>query len=132
MFSRNSIMIRQYLRAFVIGSSFLVFLPYFLAVRQFDPKLINYRFAEYAFIAPVALGIMNMVSLFIANTFGLSRRVSLFLISVIAPMCVLLFAKFANMYNYKNAREWVNYTWKLILLYLFAWNIVVYHLDKYV
>jgi hypothetical protein len=132
MFSRNIIMVNSYLRAFVIGSSFLVFFPYFFAAYNFDTKLINFRFAEYAFIAPVALGMMNMASLFIANTFELSRRASLFIISIVAPICVLFFVKFAKVYNYKTASEWINHTWKLMLVYLVVWNIVVHYLDTYV
>lgn len=125
-------MIRQYLRAFVIGSSFLVFFPFFLAVYNFNTKDINYTFSEYAFIAPFSLGVMNMSSLFITNTFDLSRRLSIFIVSLIAPILVISFVKMRKLYNYKSASVWFSHIWKTFLMYLIVWNVVVYNIDKYV
>ena len=125
-------MFLQYLRAFVIGSSFLVFFPFFLAVYNFNAKDINYTFSEYAFVAPFSTGVMNMSSLFISNAFELSRRFSIFIVSLVAPILVLAFVKINKLYNYKSASVWFSHIWKMTLMYLIVWNVVVYNIDKYI
>lgn len=121
----------SYLRSFVIGSSFFVFVLFFLAVGAFQPKYLNYSYKSYTFIAPVGLGVMNMVSLFISNYFGVSRRLAIFIISLVAPVCVLIFVKQMHFYNY-TLKDWFSHIWMMFLLYSFVWNIVVYNLEIYV
>jgi len=90
----------EYLRAFVIGSSCFVFLPYFFVVSRFDPKKINYHYISYTFFAPIALGLMNVVSLFIAKLYNLSDIHRYLLISILAPTMVLLCVILLKAYNY--------------------------------
>ena len=124
-------MINEYIRAFVIGSSFLVFLPYFYAVSRFNPKDFNFSYVPYTFLAPISLGLMNMFSLFIKNKFNLSNENRFLLISLLAPTLVLLTVMFFKIYNY-TIKRWINHSVKVYLLYFFVWNFVVYNLDKYV
>jgi len=124
-------MYNEYLRAFVIGSSFMVFAPFFYVVMYFDPKKTNFTYIPYTFLAPFILGMFNVLSLIISNFFHLSRRLRYLAISIIAPMCVLLFITNFKIYNYTK-KEWVNHIYKLFLFYFFIFNFVVYFLDKYV
>jgi hypothetical protein len=121
----------EYLRAFVIGSSFFVFLPYFFFVSRFNTKDFNFTYVPYTFLAPVALGLMNMLSLFIASRFNLTKKNRYLLISILAPSMVTFTILFFKLYNYTIER-WVSHIVKLYLLYFFVWNVVVYNLDKYV
>ena len=121
----------HYLRAFVIGSSFFVFLPYFYSVLQIPLKKRNYNYSQYTFIAPLFLGLVNMLSLYISNKFYISRQISLFVISLFIPFTVILFAIIFKFYNYTTS-EWIYYIGYIYLLYIFVWNVVVYYLDKYV
>jgi hypothetical protein len=123
-------MTNQYLRAFVIGSSFFVFIPYFIAVRTFDKKLVNYSYENYTLYAPIGLGLYNVLSLYIANKFNLTKRNRFLLISLLAPTLVVLTVYFLKAYNYTTIQQWFNHIWKLYLLYFVVFNFVVYYLDK--
>jgi len=124
-------MSNEYIRAFVIGSSFIVFLPYFFVVSRFNPKDFNFSYIPYTFLAPIALGLMNVLSLFLAKQFDLTRRNRYLLISLLAPTLVLFTIIFFKIYNYTRER-WIRHSVKLYLLYFCVWNFVVYNLDKYV
>jgi len=125
-------MTNQYLRAFIIGSSFFVFIPYFVAVRSFDKKLLNYSYENYTLYAPIGLGLYNVVSLYIANKFNLTKRNRFLLISILAPTLVAIGIYTRKAYNYNTIQEWFNHIWKLYLLYFVVFNFIVYYLDKHV
>jgi hypothetical protein len=120
-----------YLRAFVIGSSVFVFLPFFLAVSQFKKTYFNFDYVYYSFLAPIALGFMNVFSLFIADTFQLSKVIRYLFISLLAPTLVLFTIVIFKIYNYTK-KQWVNHIIKLYLFYFVIWNLIVYNLDKYI
>ena len=124
-------MTNQYLRAFVIGSSFFVFIPYFIAVKSFDKNLLNYSYENYTLYAPIGLGLYNVLSLYIANQFNLTKRNRFFLISLLAPTLVAIGVYTCKAYNYTSI-QWFNHIWKLYLLYCVVFNFVVYYLDKHV
>jgi hypothetical protein len=124
-------MSNQYLRAFVIGSSFLVFIPYFIAVRSLDKKLVNYSYENYTLYAPIGLGLYNVLSLYIANKFNLTKRNRFLFISLLAPTLVAIGVYTRKAYNY-TINQWFNHIWILYLLYFVVFNFVIYYLDKYV
>ena len=126
-------MTNQYLRAFVIGSSFFVFIPFFLIVSSFDKKDINFSYEYYTFVAPLALGLYNVFSLYLANIFNLTKRSRFLLIGLIAPTLVASTVYVLKVYNNLNTyMSWFNYLLKLYVLYFFVFSIDVYLLDKYV
>lgn len=125
-------MTSQYLRAFVIGSSFFVFIPYFLAVKTFNKNMINYNYEDYTLLAPIGLGIANVFSLYIANKMKLSKENRFLLISILTPTIVALSVYFLKLYNYTTMTQWFNHLWKLYLLYFLVFNFIVYYLDKYI
>ena len=125
-------MTNQYLRAFVIGSSFFVFIPYFIAVKSFDKKLVNYSYETYTLYAPIGLGLYNVFSLYIANQFNLTKRNRFLFISLLAPTLVIFTVYFLKAYNYSTMQQWFNHIWKLYLLYFIVFNFVVYYLDKHI
>jgi hypothetical protein len=126
-------MSNQYLRAFVIGSSFLVFFPYLFIVSSFDKNTINFSYTYYSFVAPLALGMFNVLSLYLAKIFKLTDKNRFLLISFIAPTLVALFVYFVKAYNtLNNYSSWIKYLIKLYLLYFIVFNFDVYLLDRYV
>jgi len=124
-------MSHEYLRAFVIGSSFLVFFPFFYIVSKMDPKYRNYSYVSYTFIAPVFLGFANMFSLFLQNTFHLSKENRFLSISLLAPTIVFFYVIYSKVYNWSK-KGMTYYPIYLFLLYFIVWNFVVYSLDSYV
>ena len=121
----------EYLRAFVIGSSMPVFFPHFLAVANLDETKINYTYKQYTFVAPLYYGLMNMISLYIAILFHLSRRQRYLLIGTLSPLIVISFSYFLKTYDYKGD-EWLKYGVGLFFKHFLIWNIVVFLLDTYV
>lgn len=124
-------MTNKYLRAFVIGSSFFVFIPYFYAVSNFDPKHFNFDYKIYTYLAPFALGLMNLFSLILAKKFNISNHNRFLYTSIIAPTFVLSTVYYFNIYNY-TIHEWMEHIINVYLLYFIVFNYVVYFLDKYV
>jgi len=122
-----------YLRAFVIGSSFFVFIPYFFIVSSFDKKDINFSYKYYTFIVPLSLGLYNVLSLYLSKIFKLNQKLRFFIISLLAPTLVAITVYILKIYNNLNTfSDWFNYLWKLYLLYFIVFNFDVYLLDKYV
>jgi hypothetical protein len=121
----------EYLRAFVIASSFLVFLPHFIAVAGLDETKINYTYKQYTFVAPVYYGLMNMLSLYIALQLNLSNRQRYLVIGTLSPLIVISFSYFFKTYDYKG-NEWLQYGIGLFIKHFLIWNLVVYTLNEYV
>jgi hypothetical protein len=121
----------EYLRAFVIASSFLVFLPHFIAVAGLDETKINYTYKQYTFVAPLYYGIMNMLSLYIALQFNLSNRQRYLVVGTLSPLIVISFSYFFKTYEYKG-NEWLQYGLGLFVKHFLIWNLIVYTLNEYV
>lgn len=121
----------SYLRAFVIASGILVVFPHYLAVSTADERKLNYSYKQYSFVSPVYYGLMNMLSLFVALSFGLSRRQRYLLIGTISPLFVASLSYTFKTYTYEG-NEWIRYAVGLFIKHFLIWNVVVYLLDKYV
>jgi len=121
----------EYLRAFVIGSCFFVIFPFFYVVSNFDPSKSNIDYTSYTYYAPVGLGLFNVLSLFIAKQFKLTKRMRFVTIGILAPSIVTSTILYIKAYNYTIDR-WIRHIFKLYLFYLFTFNCVVYLLDKYI
>lgn len=121
----------NYLRAFVIGSSFPVIFPHLFAVSRLDESKINYTYEQYSFVAPVYYGLMNMISLYIALSFHLTNRQRYLFIGTISPLIVISFSYLMKTYKYQG-NQWLKYGLGLFVKHFLIWNIVVSLLDFYV
>jgi hypothetical protein len=121
----------EYLRAFVIGSSFLVFLPHFIAVAGLDESRLNYTYKQYTFVAPLYYGVMNAISLYIALRLKLSDRQRYILIGVLSPLIVISFSYLFKTYDYQGP-QWMTYGAGLFVKHFLIWNIIVYYLNRVV
>jgi hypothetical protein len=124
-------MVNEYLRAFIIGSSCLIFLPYFFVVSRFKKEKFNYDYKSYTFTAPIALGLINVASLLLANHYELSKRNRFLLISILAPTFVLASVIYYKIYNYTK-KEWIRHSVSIYIFYFIVWNLIAYNLDKYI
>ncbi len=121
----------NYLRAFIIASGIAVVLPHYAAVANLDESKLNYTYKQYSFVAPIYYGIMNMISLYIALLYHLSRRQRYVLIGTLSPLIVISFSYLFQTYDYTE-KEWLRYGVGLFLKHFLIWNIVIFLLDKYV
>lgn len=121
-------MTNQYLKSFVIGSSFPVFIQFFISVSLMN-KVRNYSYESYTLIAPLYLGLMNMLSLYIGNKYNLLLGRRLFYTSIISPIIVILFVTLNKSYNFTNA-ERNKYYCIIFIKYFIAFNIIIYFLES--
>ena len=56
----------KYLKEFILGSSYLVFLPFYYTVYNSQSKK-TYSYYQYTLAAPVWFGLWNIISLIIAE-----------------------------------------------------------------
>lgn len=116
------------LKSFVIGSSFPVFILFFLAVRNISNDTKNYSYDDYTIVAPIYLGTMNVISLYLSNYLNLSLRERYLLIGIISPIIVIVFGRLINSYNYTN-EEWLKYSIRLIIKHFTIYNVIMYNLE---
>ena len=118
----------SYLKSFVIGSSYLVFLPFFVGVKNDSTK--KYSYYHYTLVAPLWLGMCNMFSLFLANTFKLSLRKRFLAISILSSLSIITIATLDKSYDFSKKGR-LQYYLGTFLGYMFVWNIVIYNIEKY-
>lgn len=118
----------NYLKPFVIGSSFPVILIY-LIFFPFTSNKRNFSCEEYVVIAPLYLGIMTMFAFFISKNFKLSLQQSLLYISILSAFLSAMYAKSMDSYSFKD-NEWYVYYITIFLVYLFVFNILIPFLMK--
>lgn len=120
--------IMKYLKQFIIGSSYLVFLPYFYSVEKSQNKK-NYSYFDYTMVAPVWLGLWNVISLMIAEKFDLSMKMRFLIISILSSLSIMIIATLSESYNFTQ-KEWIEYYVYILIKYLLVWNVVVYNIEK--
>lgn len=119
----------QYVKDFVIGSSWPAFVLYFYGVSTYPDTLKNYSYMSYTFIAPLALGLMNVLGHILANIFELSRTQRFVLTGLIGAIGVSCFITLAKVYNFSSVGEWMTHYVKLLVIYLFVFAVIVNGLD---
>ena len=119
----------SYLKSFVIGSSFPVFILFFIAVRKISNNIKNYKYEDYTLIAPLYLGLMNMISLYLTKYFNLNVRTRYLIIGIISPLIVITFARLNNSYNYDNT-EWTRYSIYLMMKHFLIFNFIIYNIES--
>jgi len=118
----------KYLLNFLIGSSWFVTLPFFIAVNNMG-SIKSYSYFDYTTIAPVYLGFWNIISLIIAKKLNFSLRERLLFITPITYILSNIAVKILKSYNYTD-KEWNLYDFKLFVTHFIIWNIIVYYIEK--
>ncbi len=123
-----NIIYMKYLKQFIIGSSYFGTLPFFYAAGKIKDKA--YSYYDYTLIAPIWLGLWNVISLIIATYFGLTLRTRCLMFTLITYSLSLIIVKSINGYKYTQ-KEWIKYYIRLFIKHFIMWNIVIYNLEKY-
>ena len=121
----------DYIRAFVIGSSFVVLFPFLLIVGSNSLNQKKYSFFDYALIAPIFLGSVNVLSLYIAKKYNFSNEKRYLGTGVLSATIVVCFSYFFQMYRFTGP-QWIQYAIFIYFVHFLAWNYVVYYLDSVV
>ncbi len=119
----------NYLLSFLIGSSWFVTLWFFLVVPDIPADVRNYSVKSYIVIAPLFLGLVNVLGEWLSYRFGWSLRQRMLLVGLLSPAIVTAFAYFMNAYNY-TPEEWRKYAPSLFAKHWFIFNTIVWALHK--
>ena len=114
----------KYLKQFIVGSSYLVTLPYFYAVRYMRSDK-NYNYSDYTFVAPLWFGIWNIIFFIIAEKYKLSMRKRFLYASIASSISIMIIVKVFKTYNY-TGRRFLKYCIGIFIKYLLVWNLVMY------
>lgn len=118
----------KYLKSFVLASSWLATFPFFYTVGKIDKA---YSYYDYSLVAPIWLGFWNVISLLVAEYFGLSLRTRFLLLTLVTYVLSILLAKTSGAYPY-NQSQWNRYYLRLFLKHFLLWNLIVYYLEIYI
>jgi len=103
---------------------------YIPPLKLLDPSKRNYSYEYYTFIAPAFLGVVNVVSLYIAKQYNASSASRYLALSVLVPTFLLWLSYAFKMYNY-TATDWIYYTVLIYLAHFVVWNYLVAYLDRH-
>ena len=118
----------NYLKSFIIGANILVVVLFYISVQLNKNK--KYSFEQYAFIAPLYFGCMNIISTLIGNKYNISLRKRIFYTSLISPFLVLLFVIITKSYPFTTTKEWSIYFFRIFILHFVTWNVIIYNIEK--
>ena len=119
----------KYLKQFVIGSSWLVSLSFLYAAAFHRPNK-NYTYENYSLVAPVWFGLWNIISLIMAEHFGLTMRMRFLIVSVISCLCIMTIVTKFKSYDFTE-KELNEYYVYIFIKYMITWNIIIYYTEKY-
>ena len=109
------------MNAFIVGTSVLVVLPFYLSVMNIEDK--TYSYETYSIVAPLYFGVMNVLAQFLARLYGSFRGY------VATTILSVAFVFGLNMslgtYPFKNTKERLQYLLRLLLGHAFAFLIVL-------
>ncbi len=112
---------KELLKRFIIGSSFPVFVSFFLKVQTIPDSIKNYTYQQYTIIAPIYLGFMNVLAGFF------NKKYRYLLIGIISPTGVCLYSYMNKTYNFNN-KEWINYFIRIYIKHFITFNIIIKNL----
>lgn len=118
----------QNLKSFIIGSSYPVIYLFVMSVLALENTQ-NYSVQQYFSLAPLWLGLMNIMAGKLRKKYNLSLRQSYLIFGLVSPLIVILFAMGTNAYDY-SSQEWSEYSIYLITKHFLIFNIIIYFLEK--
>ena len=123
----------KYLKQFIVGSSYLAFIPLVILLDKYeDYEIVNYDFNKYVLLAPLWWGIWNVISLIMAEQLNLNTNMRFILISLITSVLIISYAKVYKAYKFTNITQWIKYTMFIFISYFIIWNVIIKNLEKYI
>ena len=120
----------EYLKAFVIASSYAVFVSFFIGAGFLFHKK-NYNYHRYTLVAPLYLGVMNMLGLYLSRRFDWSMNQRFLYTGLLSGTVVAIFATATNAYNFTK-NEWLRYYLILITHHVLTYVVIIRLLTVYI
>jgi len=118
----------EYTKAFVIGSSWPMFILYFLGVANYADKA-NVSYQRYTYIAPVFLGLLNMFGLYLSKQSDTFNQHRFILTGLIGAILIAVFVTVFGMYRDVDTCWMLRYYVYLTILYIVVFGVIARYLD---
>lgn len=119
----------EYLKSFIIGPSYPVFILFFKQILLLNDEIRNCTYEKYTIVAPLFLGAVNVLSFYIGNKLGMSLEKRLLYTSILAAILVMIYASIKKSYNMTN-QQWRRYYAQVMMTYLVTFNVIIYAIEK--
>jgi hypothetical protein len=116
------------LRSFVIGSSFPVFVLWFLKYQQISKKTWTYESATI--INPLYFGTMNLLAYYLGKKYNWSLRKRLIIISFLSSLIICTLTTSYNFYGFNKLSQYLWYYLKVSFFHFFTYNVIIYYLEN--
>ena len=126
--------IMKYLKEFIIGSSAIITIPWFISV-NYSIKMnhANYPYYNFTMYSPIRLGLWNVGSAIIADYFGISQEIRFLLVTFFHWIATIVSVYYYDLYTFIDNKKMMNkYFIQLLIAYFVHWNFIVYNLEKYI
>lgn len=98
-------------------------------VSKFPANIKNFSYTNYTMVAPLALGIFNVIGYIIAKKFKLNRSERFILTGLAGTIGVGIFITIIGAYNFSSKKEQINYYIKPLIIYIFVFGVIINGLD---
>lgn len=137
---RKETLTKQMSKAFIIGSSIIAIIMMYIGFFGYQGKLNpnnclekNFNvnpFMTYAIVAPIYLGVMSSIAIFIKNKFNISTRKSFLIIGVISALIVSIAITVCHVYPFSRKRLVEQYL-RLQIYHFFIYSVIISNLYIY-
>ena len=132
--------IKQIFLAFVTGSSWLAIILFFIGFSQYKGKLNPNNCLQqllqsdpimvYPLIAPLYLGLMSAIAIFIRNRYGITTRKAFFIIGIISALIVSIIITVCKIYPFSKTRLFEQYV-RLQIYHFVVYSIIIANIFIY-
>ena len=119
----------NYFKAFIVGSSYPVFLLPFYLVSTINKEDKNFTYQSYTFIAPIYIATLNVISVYLMYILSLSNYQRYSLISIISAIIVCLFSTINKVYNY-SSDQWIRYYIGIFIMHFILYFIIIQSIEN--
>tara|TARA_Y100000389_G_scaffold203857_1_gene253777 strand:+ start:863 stop:1681 length:819 start_codon:yes stop_codon:yes gene_type:complete len=122
--------LKEYVLAFIVGSSILAYILWVLSLRKVDIDYYNFDGYLYFILVPVYIGIMNVLSLYFSKKYGISNITRLLVTSLISSLIVINLVYRLKLYNWKDKNKKKRYPLMSFIGHFLTYFIVIYVLEN--
>nr|QBK87544.1 MAG: hypothetical protein LCMAC201_04550 [Marseillevirus LCMAC201] len=120
----------DYIKSFVIGSSVLIVLPFYIAVMIIPER--TFSLETYPIKVALYFGFMNILALLLGKLFNISLFKRLLLISFISVAIILGAITCNRAYIFESRKRWWLQYLLVVAGHFFTYLVIIYYLEKYV
>ena len=129
-------MFKELLKSFIIGSSTLSFMIFFIGVTYFIKyeKSAIFDYHRYSMLAPIGIGFASLLAKYIHLMYNIKLKKAYFIISILSALfiCSKVTIEWEEVYKFKINSQRGKLQYLLICIaHLFVYNIIIYSLDSY-